>query len=170
MGMGYWRIDMRLFKRKADRHDALDAAVSEWRSRKSSEGGRLSGAARDAILRSATTPDASPKPRLVELFTPARRLALTGGLPAIALAVALGIVAQPWNSTRTTLDRTTRPMHASKMNGEVVFVIANGQRAHNVYRSTDPGRFNSDPAFVTRGGLFSDSLHTGPDLVFYRID
>ena len=161
---------MGLFKRNADRHDALDAAVTEWRSRKPSEHGRLSGAARDAVLRSATASDTSPKPRLVELFTPARRLALTGALPAIALAAALGILGQPRESARVTSDDATRPMHASKMNGEVVFVIANGQRAHNVYRSTDPDQFNNDPAFVTRGGLFSDSLHTGPDLVFYRID
>ena len=62
------------------------------------------------------------------------------------------------------------PIFASKTAGEVVFTIANGDRAHKVYLSTAPDRFDNAPALMTRDGAFRDRLSEGPDLVYYRID
>lgn len=161
---------MRLFKRTVQRQDTLDAAIGEWHSRKSDEYDVLSRSAREAVRRDAFNFGDQHVSRLSELFTPTRRLALTGVIPAIALAAVLGFVAKPWDRASVGYDTPSQPIHASKMNGEVVFMLANGDHAHSVYRSTQPDQFGKSPAFQTMRGSFSDSLRSGPDLVFYRVD
>ena len=161
---------MGLFRGTVKRQDALDAAIGEWRTRKSDEHDLLSSSAREAVRRAAIDSVSTRTASFSELFTPVRRLALTGVLPAIVLAAALGFVAKPWHSVSTGYDSPSQPIHATKLNGEVVFVLASGDQSHSVYRSTQPDQFSTAPAFQTIRGSFSDSLRSGPNLVFYRID
>ena len=161
-------------RNKRDDLPELDRALEAWRARNSSENGdnpteTLSGDARSRILRGIRDDVRSRRTPFADLFLPARRLALAGVVPALALAAALGLLVQP-AMQGSGLEAGQGRLEATKIGGEVVFVLANGDRSHNVYRSTDPKGFGVEPAFVTEDGSFSDSLSSGPDLVFYRID
>jgi hypothetical protein len=60
---------------------------------------------------------------------------------------------------------------AHKDGADVVFVIANGQRSHRVYKSNDPKDFGPDARFAETRGTFRDRLaNGGSDVVFYRIE
>jgi len=61
-------------------------------------------------------------------------------------------------------------VRAAKNGDEVVFTIANGGRAHRVFKSSVPTNFDPSTAVTVRDGSFRDSADDGSDLVFYRID
>ncbi len=65
--------------------------------------------------------------------------------------------------------RTPAPrVEVLKDGEEVVFVIANGRRSHQVSRSTRPDR--GGEVFRTTTGEFRDRLDSEAKLVFYRVD
>jgi len=152
---------------RASGSSELDSAISAW---KRHSGGQesLSDVARSRIL--ARAADSSrPAPSLMTLFFPLKRLVLAGVLPLFLLTALIGYLT---HQGLVGLQRPDfPPISASKTHdGEVIFRIANGTRAHKVYLSTAPDRFDNAPAFTTRDGAFRDRLNGGPDLVFYRID
>jgi len=92
-----------------------------------------------------------------------------GAVPALLLAAALVVGSPGWRSGGSAEGAPLR-LRAEKQGDDVIFVIANGGRPHVVQRSTAAdGRMASD-RLSTTGGVFRDSLGSGPDLVYYRID
>ena len=158
-------------KNEASRPDELDRLVRSWRERENEENEVLSASARVRIL--GAVRGSSPRagaPLGAALFLPTSRWAWAAVAPAVALTLALTWLVAPSGPIPADPLSATPPVSAAKVDGDVVFVIANGGKPHNVYRSTNPGAFDRAPAAVTRDGSFRDRLHGGPDLVFYRID
>jgi hypothetical protein len=84
----------------------------------------------------------------------------------LALALAWTTV---WQEGPAGTGRGHTTLRAEKQDGDVVFVIANSGHSHEVSRSTAPHGGSSD-RFLATTGVFRDSLDSGPDLVYYRID
>jgi hypothetical protein len=61
-------------------------------------------------------------------------------------------------------------LSASKVNGQLVFSLANGKTNHLVYRSTDPHAFDRSTAVKMARNQYTEDATGGPTLVFYRID
>jgi len=92
------------------------------------------------------------------------RWAFMGCLPVIATAVIL--LAFGDRTPQTHMAR----LSAEKVDGQVVFTLANGKARHVVYASTDPSSFNRSEAEPLQSNRFSVDANGGPALVFYRID
>ena len=99
----------------------------------------------------------------VPLFVRGWRWAFVGSLPVLAIAAVLIVSGE---RSHPTLAQLT----ASKVNGEVVFTLANGRTNHVVYSSTDPRFFGGAEAEPLRRNSFRVDANEGPALVFYRID
>ena len=143
----------------------LDGALAAWRAApEASE--RLGAATRARIVREATRPErAAAAEPLPALFPAGSRLALAAVLPALVLTVALAALVAP-----ALTSRGSGPVRiqATKVNGEVVFEIANGSRAHRVTRFSRSS--TGDAEVVTTRGAFRDRLESGADLVLYRVE
>lgn len=145
----------------------VDQALAAWReSGESAE--HFSPAARDRILQAAFEGRPAPLATRLPFRGAPRRFA--GGLLSLAAAAALLLAV-------VLVDRGGAPggsgavrVLASKTDGEVVFTIANGKRAHTVYKSNDPSEFGSSSRIPVRDGAFRDVVDDGSGLVFYRID
>ena len=64
------------------------------------------------------------------------------------------------------------PVHlaAAKIDGEVVFTIANGNRTHSVKKATHPALLERAEAVRVQNGRYSDAAQDGAAIVFYRVD
>jgi hypothetical protein len=126
----------------------------------------LSAPARDRILRDTIERTSQPAAALAPLFAPRRWIVAAGVLPVMLAGALVALV-----DRSSVPSGTDRPMvQAMKVDGQVVFTIANGSRTHRVYRSTTPDRFDlSAPVDVT-DGVYRDGIDRGENLVFYRID
>jgi hypothetical protein len=92
------------------------------------------------------------------------RWAFIGSLPVLAIAAVLITFGD-----RTPQAQMAR-LSAEKVDGQVVFTLANGKARHVVCASTDPSSFNGSAAEPLRSNSFSVDANEGPALVFYRID
>jgi hypothetical protein len=120
------------------------------------------------MVRHAATPEeASPTP-FSSLFVPTRRLALAGIVPLLVLSLAMGYLLMDPVPSLQGRDPSVR-LEVSKQGGDVVFLIANGERPHRVYRSTRPNVGAEEP-YVTAQRVFRDRLDSRGDVVYYRID
>ena len=156
-------------KRDSADSSELSAALADWE-----QGDQatevLSEVSRSRIVARAVD-GTRPTALMRTVFFPLRRLALAGAMPLLLLTVMVGYLSHQGMGQAPGLEGVVAPpIFASKTDGEVIFTIANGERAHKVYLSTDPDGFGTVPTMVTRDGAFHDSLSEGPDLVFYRID
>jgi hypothetical protein len=149
---------------------ALSRAIESWR-REAPAAERLSGPGRQRLA-AAVRGAATPPRHLTSLFVPGARLALAGGIPVVLLTVLVGALGIPRKShDGATSSGLVARVDAHKVGADVVFVIANGQRSHQVYKSNDPKDFGPDARFVETQGTFRDRLaNGGSDVVFYRIE
>ena len=147
----------------------LADAVADWRAAETG-GETLGGPARDRILHSVADGRSARLERVVgSLFLPFGRLVLAGAAPVMLVAVLLGWVVLPRGvDPAAPAEQAAVAVHVSKQGGDVVFVLENGGRAHQVTRSTSPE--NGGESIVVVRGSFRDDLTGGADLVFYRID
>jgi hypothetical protein len=140
---------------------------------RATEGGRLSAAAREAVLDAAIHgQDDRRFESLPALFTPTRKLAAAWALPlALAGTLFLGLprTSGPGGG-REGASPVPTTVHVSKDGDRVLFTIANGDRNHRVYRSTTPDRFDPGVAMRVTGGEFVDRLDDRHAVVFYRIE
>jgi len=143
----------------------LDSALQEWRQSRPATAS-LSQPARARILRHRPT----RIERAVPLFFPARRLALATALPLLVLSLMAGYLLMPGGALETATNGNGAVLHAVRQGDEVVFVIANGGGSHLVRKSNDPSMLADSESFVVSDGAFRDSLDSGTNLVFYRID
>lgn len=97
-------------------------------------------------------------------FRPARWFA---GLAAASLVGVLSISILVHRDGRQDRPFTVQ---AEKVGDEVVFTIANGNRAHSVRKATHPALLERAEAQRIRNGRFSDSASEEAGIVFYRID
>ena len=136
----------------------LDRALAAWRE----EGlaGRLSAESRSRIGAELRR-HRSQRP-LAPLFAPLRRLLIAGAVPVLLTGAVLF-----WGG-RPDVEAPLR-LEAQKIDGKVVFNIANGGKTHRVTRSTVPGQFEADSAVEVQG-RYVETAEGGPGLVFYRID
>jgi len=157
-------------KSKSFGEDPLASAIEDWRaSDETAE--HLSGAARTRVLatvRASRSERGAPAP-LRMLFPPLWRWTLAGALPLAALTLALGFLVLERPAPLAPMVSTSPSIQVSKAGDQVVFVIANGQTAHRVYKSNVPNEFPGEPV-VTTDGSFRDRLEGGANLVFYRIE
>lgn len=147
---------------------ALDQALADWRAAEKRPEA-LSGPARERILEAAGQEGTRrvrfelPSP----LFLPARSFALAALLPLLVLSLAVGSFLLP---TGSGTDGAAPRLLASRQGDEVVFVIANGDRPHQVLKAADPRGLEGAEPVEVEAGTFRDRLDSGTDLVFYRID
>ena len=127
----------------------------------------LSAEARDGILQAVRNTAPRPAP-LRALFTPTRRLLLTGALPLL-LAVVLLLTLDD-GMQRPVVGQGGPTVRVSKQGDEVLLHIANGGRPHYVSRSTQPHSFDLSSKIRVSDGVYSERLRDRADLVFYRID
>lgn len=146
-----------------NKNEILARAVEEWRAGRSADE-RLGDVARAHVLREALHPaeNRTLQP-FAALFMPFRRLALASALPALLLAFVVGYL--PFRESAEQPQALAPMLQASKVNGQVVFEIANGDRVHRVYRWQ-----GSWTLYGTTKGSFADELRTEGDLVIYRIE
>ncbi len=151
---------------------SMDALVDEWRTGESTQAERLSPGARHRIVSEALRPTSARRamPALSSPFLPFSRWALGAAVPAVILAVVLGIWAEPRRQGGLAVADADTRIQVSKEGGEVVFLIANGKPSHQVYKSDAPYGFRSSSPQQTRDGRYRDGLDGGPELVFYRIE
>lgn len=144
----------------------LKSAVDAWKRDAAAASTGLSWPTRARILRLAReerTLGTRALPRQVEpAFATAPRLATLALASAAVLGLALFSLPRGGDASRSKLQ-------ARKSGNQVIFTIANGHRAHRVFKSSDVDPSKSSP-FTTTRGSFRDDLRAGPDLVFYRID
>lgn len=148
----------------------LDGAIRAWRALEKADGGgeRLSNATRARILGQAGDADESRPTPFASLFVPTRRLALAGVVPLLVLSLAMGYLLIDPVASIGGGDPAVR-LEVSKQGEDVVFLIANGERPHRVYRSTRPNAV-PDELYVTAQRAFRDRLDSRGDVVYYRID
>lgn len=146
------------------RYPDLDRSLAAWHGADEAAES-FSHAAREGVLHAGAGRAPAPAP-LAGLFLPVRRLALAGVLPVLLLSAMLGYLTLPGTGEPAEVPGT---LTAQKQGNQVIFVIANGDRSHQVLRSEEPD-FKGATAFTTSNGRFVDRLEGGPDLVFYRID
>jgi hypothetical protein len=84
-------------------------------------------------------------------------------MPGLLLALVVGYL--PFRGGAEPQPGFSPTLQASKVNGQVVFEIANGDRVHRVYRWQ-----GSWELYGTTRGSFADELRAGGDLVIYRIE
>jgi hypothetical protein len=143
----------------------LDSALQEWRQNRPPEE-KLSESARARILRQRQARIEPTTP----LFFPARRLAMAAALPLLLLSVMAVYLLIPGAALETAQNGDGPVLQAVRQGNEVVFIIANGGGSHLVRKSNTPNALADSETFVVSGGAFRDSLDSGSDLVFYRID
>jgi len=145
----------------ARKQDILDDALNAWREESKDE--TLSGAARTALFTEVRSMSDGREAAFVPALTRAWRWAFLGSVPVVAIASALLVAGSHQPMTAAHLS-------AAKVDGQVIFTLANGNTNHIVYRSTDPQAFSKASAVKMSGNRFSDEATGGPNLVFYRID
>ncbi|MCP3982458.1 MAG: hypothetical protein GY716_24410 [bacterium] len=157
-------IEKLLKRRTETAGNELDRSVNDWRANLPEE--QLSPSTRQRILAQAM----QAQPVSAPVFLPGRRLVLAAAVPVFVTALlALALITtgdapvSPESSESATLTVT-------KSGDDVVFRIANGERAHRVYRSSEPMDLGDQPAFKTVRDGFRDRLDTGGSVVYYRID
>jgi hypothetical protein len=141
--------------------DILDEALDAWRANADDEA--LSGAARTALFDSVRASDGADQAPFLSGLTRAWRWVFLGSVPVVALSAVLFIAGDHRPATGSRLA-------ASKIDGQVVFTLANGRAEHLVYRSTDPQTLNRAAAVRMAQNRYSENATGGPTLVFYRID
>lgn len=144
-----------------NRTDILDKALKAWRE--SSKEETLSGPARSALFSEVRTLGESPEGVFVPSVARAWRWAFLGSVPVVALATVLMVAGDHHSVTGSRLA-------ATKVDGQVVFTVANGKADHLLYRSTDPQSFGRTPAVKMARNRYIENATGGPALVFYRID
>jgi len=152
--------------------ELLDRALSDW---KAAEAGaeRLSGPARERIL-DAIGPGQvqqvrfSPQPAL---FTPLGRIALAAVAPMLALTLAVGYMLMPVTTApQPAAGAQATNLEVIRQGEEVVFLIANGNTTHFVYKSTEIRELQRSEPVMVSDGVFRDRIDRSADLVFYRVD
>jgi len=148
-----------------DRGEAVvSRAIAEWQGSRGSDEA-LSGHTRTRIVDGALDPAHDPAAP-ASLFVPARRLALAGVLPVMLGAVLVLLLGHAGTYVTSRSPRLT----VEKRDGQVVFNIANGQKSHYVCKSSLPNSFDCGQGVKVQNGAYSDSVHDGSGIVFYRID
>ena len=99
----------------------------------------------------------------IPALTRAWRWAFLGSVPVLAIASVLIVATDRHPSSVARLS-------AAKVDGQVVFTLANGRKDHVVHRSSDPQGLDNASALKMAGNRFTDEAAGGPNLVFYRID
>ncbi len=127
----------------------------------------LSVEAREGVLR-AVLNTAPRHEALPALFTPTRRLVLTGALPLLLAGVLL--LALDDGIQSPAVGEGVPTVTVSKQGDQVLLQIANGGRPHYVSRSTQPDRFDPSSTVRVHDGAYAERLADQADLVFYRID
>jgi hypothetical protein len=156
------------FKPRADAGH-LERELEAWReAERRAPAARLSERVRERVLRGATNGGPAEIP-FASLFLPTRRFAVAAALPLLVLTVAMGYLLMPGGTLEPAGEEPVR-LSVSKQGDEVVFLIADGQRPHRVYRSTSPDVVDRDQVYTTAKEAFRDRLDAGGELVFYRID
>jgi len=131
-------------------------------------GDTLSPEARDGILNAVR--NAAPRhDSLPVLFTPTRRLLLTGALPLLLAGVLLLTLNDGMQPPAVGVGGAPT-VRMSKEGDQVLLHIANGGRPHYVSRSTQADRFEPSSAVRVSDGVYAERLSDRAGLVFYRID
>jgi len=141
--------------------DVLDEAVAVWRS--SHEDETLSESAKAGLFCEVRTLDEAAGAPFSPSLTRAWRWAFLGSVPVVAIAAVLMVAGDHRPATAAHLA-------AAKVNGQLVFTLANGKTDHVLYRSTDPQMFDRSLPVKMARNRYSENATGGPSLVFYRID
>jgi hypothetical protein len=141
--------------------EILDDAIAAWRAQ--SEDETLSGAARTALFDEVRAMADGREATFIPALTRAWRWAFLGMVPVLAIASVLIVATDRSTSTVARLS-------AAKVDGQVVFTLANGRNAHFVRRASNPQALDRVSAVKMAGNRYTDEATGGPNLVFYRID
>jgi len=145
-----------------EKNDLLDDAIAVWRRTTTEE--TLSESAKTALFSEVRALADGSDAAFVPSVTRAWRWAFLGSVPVVALATVLIMVGDRGRPT------SAPQLTASKVQGRLVFTLANGNTQHLLYRSTDPQSFSRASAVKMAQNRYTEDATGGPALVFYRID
>ena len=143
-------------------HDILDEAIAALRTTGGDES--LSSAVRSKLFSDIQSLQASPAGRVTG-FAKGWRLALLGAIPVVVLTAIIVTGGHHAGQSEGSGQLT-----ATKVDGQVVFTLANGKKTHIVSASTDPQRFDPAAGVKMTKNRYQVDATGGPNLVFYRID
>ena len=143
------------------RKDILDDALTAWRQTATAE--TLGEPARSALFNDVRELDDRAQAPFVPGITRAWRWAFLGSVPVVALSLVLIVAGDHRPAAEARLS-------TAKVDGQVIFTLANGGAEHRVYRSADPRAFDRASGVKMARNRYIENVTGGPTLVFYRID
>ena len=144
------------------KNDILDDALAAWRGTSHDES--LSGESRTALFSEVRSMGQGSGGAFVPSLARAWRWAFLGSVPVVAIATVLLVTGDRGGHVAAP------QLSAAKVNGQLVFTLANGKTEHLIYRSTDPQSFDRSTAVKMTRNRYAEDATGGPTLVFYRID
>lgn len=144
-------------------NDILDDALAAWRGTSQDES--LSGKARTALFNEVRSMRQGSDGAFVPSLVRAWRWAFLGSVPVVAIAMVLLMTGD-----RGRHVAVAPHLSAAKVDGQLVFTLANGKSEHLIYRSSDPQSFDRSTAVKMARNRYAEDATGGPTLVFYRID
>ena len=145
------------------KNEILDDALAAWRETSKDE--TLSSQARTALFSEVRSMGEGSSEAFVPGLTRAWRWAFLSSVPVVALTAVLMVAGDHGKQLAIAPQ-----LSAAKVNGQLVFTLANGKTDHVIYRSTDPQTFDRSAAVKMARNRYSENATGGPTLVFYRID
>lgn len=160
---------MKKSAKKVGKQAILNQAVEAWRDAEVQEE-PLSAPARERILDAVKGGGETRLSYQTSLFLPFRRIALAIAAPAMILALTVGYLVVPPADTGGQSPAQVTNLDVLRQGEEIIFVIANGQSTHRVYKSSEiSGLQTAEPVEISNG-VYRDRIDQQADLVFYRID
>jgi hypothetical protein len=144
------------------KNDILDDALAVWREASRDE--TLSRDARTTLFNEVRSMGQGSGGVFVPGLSPAWRWAFLSSVPVVALTALLLV-----NADHRKPSAEPR-LSAAKIDGQLVFTLANGKTEHLIYRSTDPQTFGGSTPVKMAANRYTEVATGGPTLVFYRID
>jgi hypothetical protein len=145
----------------SNRKPILEEALTAWRETSKDE--VLADSTRGALFNEIQALGEAAEAPFVPSLARAWRWAFLGSVPVVALTAVLILAGGHHPAADSRLA-------ASKVDGQVVFTLANGRADHVIYRSTDPYSFDRAAAVKMARNRYTENASGGPSLVFYRID
>jgi hypothetical protein len=162
-------IDMSRKREKHRNSDVLQQALEDWRAVEVPEA-KLPSTVRERVMDAIRGGGETRVTYQTPLFLPLRRVLLATAVPVLVLALAVGYLLIPGGGAVIEPGAQVTNLDVIRQGDDVIFVIANGDSTHRVYKSNDLSTLGAAEPVEVSNGVFRDRIDPDNGLVFYRID
>jgi hypothetical protein len=155
--------------KKAQNDGTLERALSDWHAAEVDDG-QLSAPVRARVMDAIKGGGETRVSYQTPLFLPLRRVLLAAAAPALVLALAVGYLMTPGGGAVIESPAQATNLDVIRQGDDIVFVIANGNTTHRVYKSTAINDLGAAEPVEVSNGVYRDRIDPQAGLVFYRID